>query len=381
MASDSVRGRVAALEQQVFARQARKVGASSNGVDSYCFMTDPLASSYDSAENLDDASGDILIKEEVPSPTEDAKSETGSVVCRARPVPPFPERVPQTPRLQYFPKVRSNSRGCIPAYWDELLEEEDFRSKQEQLSPHTAPGPPPQSKASTLSAQPPTERTYQAEQPPAMAGCPRLRVPISQQQPPTANSQQRPPAQCQPVVIPMTQSGAEDLEDIQLGGCAFADEGGYEPDHLQAPPVAAYGGDGSAQRLQAIVSTAAKKARMVMMGGNDAEILTIAARVASTGPCAPRSPPGPPPQKLRQWQQCQPQAQPCTEPWHHWSPATPADPDDLWENWHGTHKRGTDNEDSDDKSVMAHTDVGDYRHAREPAPTFISMAAPLNAKG
>ena len=155
--------------------------------------------------------------------------------------------------------------------------------------------------------------------------------------------------------------------------------------------MAAYGGDGSAQRLQAIVSTAAKKARMVMMGGNDAEILTIAARVADTGPCAPRSPPGPPPQQLRQWQ---PPAQPCTppgpppqyrldeqEPWAQWSPVTPADPDDLWANWHGTHKRGIDKEDSDDESVMAHTDVGDYRHAHEPAPTFISMAAPLNAKG
>ena len=30
---------------------------------------------------------------------------------------------------------------------------------------------------------------------------------------------------------------------------------------------------------------------------------------------------------------------------------------------------------------MEHTDVGDYRHAHEPAPTFVSMAAPLNAKG
>ena len=393
---DSVRQRVAALEQHLkylFARQARKRGGSSNGVDSYCYLTDPLealASSCDSAEILDDTSGDNLNKEEVPTPTEDEspeRDEHGSLVCIETPVPPLPDTAPRSTRLQakpkHWPKAHAKPLGRIPENWDEVLAEEEER----QLKP------PPQRKASALSAQPPTERTEQAEQPPAPAGFPRLRLPSSQQHPPIASSQQQPRAQRQPVVIPMTESGAEDLEDIQLGGCAFADEGGYEPDHLQAPPEAAYGGDGSAQRLQAIVSTAAKKARMVMMGGNDAEILSIAARVADTGPSAPRSPPGPPPQKLRQWQQWQPQAQPCTPPGPppqsrldeqepcHWSPVTPADPDDVWAAWHPTHTRGIDTEDSDDESVMAHTDVGDYRHAHEPAPTFVSMAAPLNAKG
>ena len=120
-----------------------------------------------------------------------------------------------------------------------------------------------------------------------------------------------------------------------------------------------------------------------MMGGNDAEILAIAARVADTGPrppadTGPRPPPGPPPSWLLPKAQLD-EGEPCQ-----WSPGTPAEPeeDEDWGDWRPTRMSLNDTVDSDGDCVMAKTDVGeDCTHASEPAPTFVSLATPLNSKG
>jgi len=185
-----------------------------------------------------------------------------------------------------------------------------------------------------------------------------------------------------PQVFPMSEQGAQDLNDIALGECAFGDEGGYVPDGERPPPTLVYGGDGSAQRLQSIMAGAARNARMVFAGCNDAEMLSMCARVAET---APGSQARPPPRNRGS------HLAPAAE--HQWSPRSEAgevewgqgdglgDGRGHAEKW----KRGDKSWSTEDwgsqcdHTRRAYTDVG--APVREPAPSFVSIAATAPASG
>ena len=170
-----------------------------------------------------------------------------------------------------------------------------------------------------------------------------------------------------------------------MGEGAFGvEEGGDEAlEHGESEAV--YGGDGSARRIAGILTGAAKRARNVLQGANDAELLSICARVGDTAP-RPTPPWREGPRIPAQAPLLQPRARAdqsfeCMSEVSPRSEAPPQAPGGWkksarhWDEW------SQDDDEEPPPAGRAQTAVDVPMRDLEPAPSFISEAVPANSKG
>lgn len=217
---------------------------------------------------------------------------------------PSADAAPKLPAHSKWPRSARPVR-CAPASEPGCLTRPPQPRAQEQqaTAPVRAKAPPVFYAMSAAASCPAPASPPGPPQPKAPPGPPPAHLLAGRSPPSEAppSGGPRPPSEAPPDHIRWQQHQPSDYNDviddaIDVGECAFGDTGceGGNPAYHGAPEQV-WGGDGSAQLLSSIVSSAAHKVRNVMQGANDNELLALAGRVSNSlpgrSPPAQRAPP------------------------------------------------------------------------------------------